>query len=248
MTEKFVTLPREVVKNALDSVKNLFELDCEEDFLTILEHKAIYNAVQKLRSALEHPQIQSGVIPPNWKLVPVEPTMSMQHAALIESRSHGTVSTRECNALPISYELGASAMIYRARSAAAPQPPEHYDQQALDLCSTCGWKTLIPGDCCLNCAQHQPQGDQGAVGFVRQVDIEHLGNTPSDWASMFGQATGYNTVPVYTRPQPRHPLTDEAVLGVAKSIEIQFDSERLNEQIDDILAFARAIEAAHNIK
>ena len=52
---------------------------------------------------------------------------------------------------------------------------------------------------------------------------------------------------LYTHPQPK-PLTDEAVLGVAKSIEIQFDSERLNEQIDDILAFARAIEAAHNIK
>ena len=44
----------------------------------------------------------------------------------------------------------------RAVLESAPQPPEHYDQQALDLCLTCGWKTLIPGDCCLNCARQKP--------------------------------------------------------------------------------------------
>ena len=41
--------------------------------------------------------------------------------------------------------------------AIAAQDP--YDQTALELCSACGWKTLIPGDCCLNCkraAQAQP--------------------------------------------------------------------------------------------
>ena len=100
----------------------------------------------------------------------------------------------------------------------------------------------------LRAALKQPQGEQEPVGFVRQIDIEQIAKTPSDWGAMFGRVMGFNTVPVYTRPQPRQPLTDEAVLGVAKSIEIQFDSERLNEQIDDILAFARAIEAAHNIK
>ena len=95
----------------------------------------------------------------------------------------------------------------------------------------------------------QPLGEQEPVGFVRQIDIEQIAKTPSDWGAMFGRVMGFNTVPVYTHPQPkREPLTDEAVLGVAKSIAIQFDSERLNEQIDDILAFARAIEAAHNIK
>jgi hypothetical protein len=33
---------------------------------------------------------------------------------------------------------------------AAPQPGP-YDQTALALCGECGWKTLIPGECCLNC-------------------------------------------------------------------------------------------------
>ena len=85
----------------------------------------------------------------------------------------------------------------------------------------------------------QPQGDQGAVGFVRQVDIEHLGNTPSDWASMFGQATGYNTVPVYTRPKPkREPLTDEEIDKLCP----QFDDPMRREMW--IIGF----KAAHNIK
>ena len=30
---------------------------------------------------------------------------------------------------------------------------EPYDQQALELCEACGWKTLIPGNSCLNCVR-----------------------------------------------------------------------------------------------
>ena len=33
---------------------------------------------------------------------------------------------------------------------------ESYDQTALELCNVCGWKTLIPDDCCLNCERAQP--------------------------------------------------------------------------------------------
>ena len=33
---------------------------------------------------------------------------------------------------------------------------EPYDQTALELCNVCGWKTLIPDDCCLNCERAQP--------------------------------------------------------------------------------------------
>ena len=32
--------------------------------------------------------------------------------------------------------------------------PEQYDQTELELCDTCGWKTLIPDDCCLNCERN----------------------------------------------------------------------------------------------
>ena len=39
--------------------------------------------------------------------------------------------------------------LYELRPLYLGQPA--YDQTALELCITCGWKTLIPGDCCLNC-------------------------------------------------------------------------------------------------
>jgi tetratricopeptide (TPR) repeat protein len=32
---------------------------------------------------------------------------------------------------------------------------EPYDQQALELCDKCGWKAVIPGDCCLNCEREK---------------------------------------------------------------------------------------------
>lgn len=39
------------------------------------------------------------------------------------------------------------------RNAAAQA--KQYDQTALELCDKCGWKTLIPDDCCLNCERNK---------------------------------------------------------------------------------------------
>lgn len=115
---KMIMLPREVVEQAIEA---LFCTDSEEGS-TAYENEL--KAVKKLRAVLEHSDAGNpATAPEGWKLVPVEPTMSMQHAALIESRSHGPVSTGECNALPITYELGASAIVYRAMLDAAPKPP-----------------------------------------------------------------------------------------------------------------------------
>lgn len=36
---------------------------------------------------------------------------------------------------------------------------QQYDQQALELCEACGWKTLIPDDGCLNC-ERKPLTDE----------------------------------------------------------------------------------------
>jgi len=32
------------------------------------------------------------------------------------------------------------------------------EQTSLELCEVCGWRTLIPGDCCLNCERKHPLG------------------------------------------------------------------------------------------
>lgn len=97
----------------------------------------------------------------------------------------------------------------------------------------------------LRAALEQPQGEQEPVAWIENL-VGALSYNPYHEASRkLPEGVRFD---LYTRPQPRQPLTDEVVLGVAKSIEIQFDSERLNEQIDDILVFARAIEHAHHIK
>ena len=132
-----VTLPREVVEQVRGALAyvgagnsstnpNLAQSTCRQ---------AIWKLDHALRAALEQPQNHvpdaRNMVPAGWRLVPDEPTMGMQHAALISSRAHGPVSTKQ-NALPISYELVASAMIYRAMLAAAPQPPTTEDCSAVE--------------------------------------------------------------------------------------------------------------------
>ncbi len=50
------------------------------------------------------------------------------------------------------------ALAYAAGAAAEPA----YDQTALELCEVCGWKTLIPGDVCLNCEHEAAAQRQSA--------------------------------------------------------------------------------------
>lgn len=214
MTQEFVTLPREVVEQAVASI----------EMLNAGKWTQVTALAATLRAALEQPQIQSGGIQPNWKLVPVEPTDDMLYD--IQEFSH---------ILP-----PRGKRIWAHMLAAAPQPPTTEDSSVV-----------------------QPQANQPAMTPIAQRKLEDLlaeGYTISGYSvyheqkHQHGFVTGAGLVGWWKPegveyPQPkREPLTDEAVLGVAKSIEIQFDSERLNEQIDDILAFARAIERAHDIK
>ncbi len=43
--------------------------------------------------------------------------------------------------------------VYIADLRTALAAPEPYDQQALEPCDKCGWKAVIPGEPCLNCAR-----------------------------------------------------------------------------------------------
>ena len=71
---------------------------------------------------------------------------------------------------PVAYAVGRTLHWHEGKGVndaqlylAPPQRPaepvqEPYDQTALELCNVCGWKTLIPGDCCLNCVRKHPLG------------------------------------------------------------------------------------------
>jgi hypothetical protein len=87
---------------------------------------------------------------------------------------------------------------------------EPYDQQALELCEECGWKTLIPTEGCLNC-ERQPKAEPVAWGIVAsntgricQVELD---------ADEVADHNPARIVPLYAAPQPRHD--DEALLRQA---------------------------------
>jgi hypothetical protein len=52
-----------------------------------------------------------------------------------------------------------------------------YDQQALELCEECGWKTLIPDEGCLNC-ERQPKAEQRppncGTGFCSCIECPYV--------------------------------------------------------------------------
>lgn len=75
----------------------------------------------------------------------------------------------------------ADQMQAYALAAIAAQHVPQYDQQALELCEACGWKTLIPDEGCLNC-ERKPQPQP-----VRDVEISNMGRP--------------FTVKAYTSPQ-----------------------------------------------
>jgi hypothetical protein len=66
----------------------------------------------------------------------------------------------------------------RARGAADDgQQAETYDQQALEACEVCGWKTRIPGDACLNCERDHNNAEVRALWAAlnqREADLERL--------------------------------------------------------------------------
>jgi len=47
------------------------------------------------------------------------------------------------------------------------------EQTSLELCETCSWRTLIPGDVCLNCARstrpHLTDAEVGEVWFAAKI-------------------------------------------------------------------------------
>jgi hypothetical protein len=80
-----------------------------------------------------------------------------------------------------------------------------YDQTALELCNVCGWKAVVPDECCLNCkriAQPEPK----PVAWLSKCysdDNEDLGYT------LWDKDVGESCFPVYSAPREWVGLTDE---------------------------------------
>lgn len=91
-------------------------------------------------------------------------------------------------------------------------PPTHYDQTALELCEACGWKTLIPGDCCLNCERGKVEQEPVAAPEPQPVAMVHMGRRHGmQWFvdDPLPNGTLLYTAPVATPQREWVGLTDE---------------------------------------
>lgn len=247
MTQEFVTLPREVVEQALNALNLAYDGKCRLD--------TIPNATDALRAALDRPQNHipgvRNMAQAGWKLVPVVPTTRMVDAARSQS----------------SFPAG----VWRAMLDAAPKPPTVKDsltveqpqadqpamtpiaQRKLEDLVASGY--TISGYSVYHEQKHQhgfvtgaglvgwwkpegveypqPLGEQEPVSVARVDDLEGGGRVRALAMNLSLDA------PLYTHPQPkREPLTDEEIDKLCQ----QFDDPMRREMW--IIGF----KAAHNIK
>ena len=88
---------------------------------------------------------------------------------------------------------GVSIVLRDALKAAQAAAP--YDQQALELCDKCGWKTVVPGEPCLMCekqlqaAVEPVDDDQIHQSYLNDDDVTHNSDPSTAYAA--GWKAGY---------------------------------------------------------
>lgn len=262
MTQKFVTLPREVVERALDAL---------DAGVKISPNSVLHD---RLRAALDQPQNHvfdaGNMVTAGWKLVPVEPTRDM----LINWIKADVVSNR------------TAPDLYRAMLAAAPHPPTVKEsltieqpqanqpamtpiaQRKLDSLLTEGY--TISGYSVYHEQKHQhgfvtgaglvgwwkpegveypqPQGEQEPYAWHYKnnggASVWHMGPSnrlDADIEAAKSYPKVHQVTPLYLHPQPkRDPLTEKDIQ------KLLVTGDYLT--IAGLTKFARAVEAAHNIK
>ena len=237
MTQEFVTLPREVVEQAMEALLN-------EGNFRKLRKPLIEESIKQIKAALEQPQNHipgvRNMVLAGWKMVPVEPTQGMLDAYI---HMQGRFSSVRSD--------------WAAMLAAAPQPP------------TTEQSSVVQSQ-----VEQEPVAWIRTDWSSRDVTFDGPPAVPS----VRDELTKPAWTPLYTRPQrERQPLSTERIDelieegifgGNPYELVRRLEEERgvfmtrplTDEVIKDIhgaikwhefgsgLAFARAIEAAHNIK
>ena len=143
----------------------------------------------------------------------------------------------------------SSDAVYKAITAlrAALAEPEPYDQTALELCEVCGWRTLIPGDCCLNCERKHPLGQASTDVPVTVYVVKKVEPVQEPVAYSVGrtlhwhEGKGVNDAQLYlAAPPQRKPLTEEEIHDCFQ--------QRNKDKATERRLITRAVETAHGIK
>ena len=202
--------------------------------------------IDALRAALAEPVQDTGVKLKPVFYAPRRLDDEEIEAALAEPVQEPPCATREC--MPSECP---NCVSLQDQNTELDRKLADLEQTSLELCNVCGWRTLIPGDCCLNCERH-PLGQastdvpltvysvkkaepvQEPVGVV--TSMVKGGVTWHRWPSDMPDGTT-----LYAAPPQRKPLTEEALSKIIDA-EIGFNSCVGWEE-----DFARAIERAHGI-
>lgn len=228
MTQKFVTLPREVVKLALESM--------DESYADTRQGRALADA---LRAALEQPQIQSGGIPPGWRLVPVEPTQAQlnawqSHFGLIEGAYVAML-----NAAPQPPTTEQSPAVNQPQDEQEPVGTVSIEVTGSTTKVDIEWGDLPPqlqaGSYDLY-TRPQPQQEPLSTARIDELIEEGIfGGNPYELVRRLEEERGV----FMTRP-----LTVEQIDGIINVLDPIFLDTPTGFEED----FCRAIKAAHDIK
>ena len=217
MEQEFVTLPREVVKNAISALRNT-------ETESASQYKLELDSMKALQLALEQPQANQPAMTPIAQrkldsLMASGYTISGYSVYHEQKHQHGFVT-------------GAGLVgWWRPEGVEYPKPQ--------------GEQEPIP-----NGATHI-QLQQGA--FYKRVDGKWYvwslmkNGEPHRWYISPGTAESCLEPLTITPKQKRHPLTDEHIVALARNVPGGYNG-CAKQVMYDFRAFARAIEAAHNIK
>lgn len=204
MTEKFVTLPREVLEQALNAL---------DAGVKISPNSVLHD---RLRAALEKPQVEQEPVGYEY----------------VEHRPYGAPGEiRRCTIL---------LEHYRNADGTIAGDWEWLVQQFKTSKNTISMRPLY--------TQPQPQAEQEPVAW-RLLDDDPIPGTKPKWVyyDKYDFVNGVDPTEhfqlecLYTRPQPkRDPLPDHYINNMFSAASIA--------EGDMFRRFARAIEAAHNIK
>ena len=123
--------------------------------------------------------------------------------------------------------------------------PEQYDQTALELCNSCGWKTLIPNDVCLNCERAQPE-PMAVYGYCPQCGAK--GAMRERRPNGNDKCANGHTYPSSTSTPPqRKPLTGDEIWKFWCSRPEVPEGEDDSMEAEFVAAVRRVL-AAHGIK
>jgi hypothetical protein len=104
-------------------------------------------AAQQALEALETP------IQPLKAFMQRQAAITALRAALAEPVQEPPCATREC--MPSQCP---NCVSLQNQNTELDRKLADLEQTSLELCNVCGWRTLIPGDCCLNCERKHPLG------------------------------------------------------------------------------------------